>query len=163
MSSIFNTIKFLTDKVLISARELPKLVGKIVSKKFIIGDINHFKTRFIFRTIENRSSWDSTFNLAHQIETIKEIHFWKTNIKKLNKRVINDYDVSSIIVYFDASSSGLASIYKDKGKDKIFYKTFSVIEKTKSSTWRELEAIRYSLESTKHKFQSKAIFGYTDN
>ena len=100
---------------------------------------------------------------SYQIETVKEILSWKNNIKKLNKRVISDYDVPSIIFYSDASSSGLASIYKDKGKEKICYKNFSVIEKTKISTWRELEAIRYSLESRKHKLKSKTIFWYTDN
>ena len=83
--------------------------------------------------------------------------FWKNNIKKLNKKVINDCDVPSLTVYSDASSSDLASIYKDKGKDKIC-KHFPFIEKTKSSTWRELEAI-----ITKHKFQSNVIFWYTDN
>ena len=56
-------------------------------------------------------------------------------------------------------------MYKDTGKDKICYKNFSIIEKTKSSIWRELEAIRYSLEykSTKHTFKFKTIFWYTDN
>ena len=116
----------------------------------------------IYNAIENRYSWDITFNLAHQIGTVKKILFWKNNIKKLNKKVINDCDVPSLTVYSDASSSDLASIYKDKGKDKIC-KHFLFIEKTKSSTWRELEAIRYSLEITKHKFQSKIIFWYTDN
>ena len=65
------------------------------------------------------------------------------------------------------ASSGLTSIYRYKGKDKlcykIFFKIFSVKEKTKSSTWIELEARRYSLESTKHTFQSKTIFWFTDN
>ena len=138
-------------------------ISTIISTKFIIGDIINLKTRFIYRAIENRSSWDSTFNLANQIETVKEILFWKNKIRKLNKREINDYDVPLVTVYSDASSSGLGSIYKNKGKDKICHKNFSVVEKTKSSTWRELAAIRYSLESTKYTFQSKTIFWYTDN
>ena len=98
-----------------------------------------------------------------QNQTVKETLFWKINIKKLNKRAINDYDVPSITVYSNTSSSGLASICKDKGEDKICYKNFYDMKRTKSSTWRELEAIRYPLESTKHKLQYKTIFWYTDN
>ena len=100
----------MTDKIFISVRELTKLAGKIVSAKLIIGDIIHLKTSFNYRTIENRSSWDSTLNVAYQIEIAQEILFWQNNIKKLNKRVINDYNVLSITVYYDVSSSGLASI-----------------------------------------------------
>ena len=85
ISSIFNIIEYLPQKIFISARELSKLAGKIVSTKSIIGDIIHLKTEFIYRTIENRSSWYSTFNLAHQIEIIKEILFRKNNINKLTR------------------------------------------------------------------------------
>ena len=113
-------------KIFISAREGCKLAGKIVSTKFIVDDIIHLKRKFIYRTVKNRSFWDSTFNLAHQIETVIEIQFWKNNIKKFNRRMINDCDVPSIsiTVYSDASSSGLASIFKDNGKDKIYHKFF---------------------------------------
>ena len=40
--------------------------------------------------------------------------------------MINDCDVPSIsiTVYSDASCSGLASIFKDNGKDKIYHKFF---------------------------------------
>ena len=71
--------------------------------------------------------------------------------------VNNDYDVSSMTVCSDASSSGLASIsedkgnsglasiYKDKGKDN-----FSAIEETKSLTWRERKAMRLVVTKNTH-------------
>ena len=107
VSSIFNTIEFLTEMIFTSARKLSKLAGKIFSTKFTIDDITNRKTRFIYRSMENRSSWDSTFDLAYQIETLKKILLWKNNIKKPNKRVINDYYILSITVYSDVSSPGL--------------------------------------------------------
>ena len=110
----------------LSAWKLSKLASKIVSTKSIIGDIIHLTTKFIYRTIENRSSWDGIFNLTHQIETVKEILLLKNNIEKLNKRVINNYDVPSTTVYSDVSSSGLASICKGKLNDKICYKNFAI-------------------------------------
>ena len=126
------------------------------------GNITHLKIRFIYRTIENRLSWDSTFNLSHQIETIQEILFWKSNTKKLNKRVINNYDVPSITVYSDASSSGLASIYKDKdkGKDEICCKSFSVIEKTKSSDMERTQGYKILSGKYKTNFNLKQFLVY---
>ena len=44
-----------------------------------------------------------------------------------------------ILVYSDASNSGLASVYKEKGKANICYKSFSDQDKSQNSTWRELE------------------------
>ena len=105
----YNTVKITSHRISINFNtidqpKLSKLAGKIVSTKFRICDIIHLKTRFIYITMENRFSWDSTFNLAHQIKTAKEILFCKNVTKKLHKRVIKDYNVPSIIViYSDAS------------------------------------------------------------
>ena len=68
-----------------------------------------------------------------------------------------------MLVYSDASNSGLASIYNEKGKTNISYESFSDKDKSQSSTWRELEAIRFSLSSSNSKFENKTIFWYTDN
>ena len=57
----------------------------------------------------------------------------------------------------------MASVYKEKGKPNICYKSFSDQEKSESSTWRELEAIQFYLNSSKYKFENKTIFWYTDN
>ena len=40
---------------------------------------------------------------------------------------------------------------------------FDFIEETKSSTWRELEAIRYSLDSIKDLLRNKHLKWHTDN
>ena len=143
-----------------SARELSESAGKIISTKFIIENITHLTTRNIYKIIESRPSWDNKFNLSLHQEAIKEIIFWKNNIKTLNKRLIKEYKIPSLLVYSDASNSGLASVYKEKGKAN---KRFSDQEKPQNSTWRELEAIRFSLDSSKNKFKNKTIFWYTDN
>ena len=163
ITSILNKIEFLTNKIYISARELCELAGKIISTKFIIGSITHLKTRNIYKIIESWPSWDNKFNLSLHQEAIKEIIFWKNNIKIINKRFIKEYKIPSLLVYSDASNSGLASVYREKGKANICYKSFSDQEKFQSSTWRELEAIRFSLNSSKNKFENKTIFWYTDN
>ena len=88
ITSILNKIEFLTNKIYISARELSELAGKIISTKFIIGNITHLKTRNMYKIIESRPSWDNKFNLSLHREAIKEIIFWKNNIKIINKRFI---------------------------------------------------------------------------
>ena len=42
-------------------------------------------------------------------------------------------------------------------------KNFNFIEETKSSTWRELEVIRYSLDSMKNLLRNKHVTWHTDN
>ena len=73
--------------------------------------------------IESRPSWDNKFNLSLHQEAIKEIIFWKTN-KIKNKKVIKEYEIPSLLVYSDASNSGLVSVYKEKGKANICYKNW---------------------------------------
>ena len=63
----------------------------------------------------------------------------------------------------DAINLGLASVYKEKGKPNTCYKSFSDQEKYERSTWTELEAIRFCINTFKYKFENKSIFLYTDN
>ena len=76
--------------------------------------------------------------------------------------MFREYRIPSLFFYSDASN-GLASIYKGKGKSFISYKNFDKEEKKQSSTWRELEAIHYSLKSSKGRFESEVVYWYTNN
>ena len=69
------------------------------------------------------------------------------NIRKLNNKSL--YRHPHLFIY-GASNTGLASVYKENGKLNICKKNFNFIEETKSSTWRKLEAIRYSVDSMKN-------------
>ena len=54
-----------------------------------------------------------------------------------------------MLVYSDASSSGLASVYKEKAKANVCCKSFSDKEKPQISPWKELKVVRFSLNSSK--------------
>ena len=114
ITSILNKIEFLTNKIYIYARELSELAGKIISAKFIIGNITHLKTSKIYKIIKSRSSWDSKFNWSLHQGTVREIIFWKNNIKIINKRFIKEYKIPSLLIYSDTSNSDLASVYKKR-------------------------------------------------
>ena len=96
-------------------------------------------------------------------DTVEEILYWRFNICNLNNKVFCEYGIPSLFVCADASNNGLASVYKDKGKSFICYKNFDKIEKKQNSTWRELEAIHYSVKSSKEKFKNEVVYWYTNN
>ena len=139
------------------------MTGKLISTKFIIGNIVQLKTRALYKVIEKRLSWDKKFNIGNYNDTVEEILYWKFNIRNLNNKVFREYRIPSLFVYSDASNNGLASVYKDRGKSFICYKNFDKTEKKQSSTWRELEAIHYSLKSSKGRFKNETVYWYTDN
>ena len=139
------------------------MTGKLISKKFIIGNIVELKTRTLYNAIEKRLSWDKKFNIGNYNDTVEEILFWKFNIRNFNNNVFREYKIPSLFVYSDASNNRLTSVYKDKGKLFICYKHFDKVEKKQSSTWRELEAIHYSLKSSKGRFKNEVVYWYTDN
>ena len=81
---------------------------------------------------------------------VEEILFWKFNMRKLNNKSLYRHETPHLFIYSDASNTGLALVYKENGKLNMCKKNFNFIEETESSTWKELEAIRYSLDSMKN-------------
>ena len=147
----------------VSAQTLSKLTRKLISTKFIIGNMVQLKTRAVYKVIEKRLSWGKSFNVGNYNDTVEEILFWKFNMRNLNNKAFREYKIPSLFVYSDASNNALASVYKGKGKSFICSKIFDKIEKKHSSTWRELEVIHYSLNSSKDSFKNEVVYWYTDN
>ena len=71
ISDILGTVEYITNNPYISAWTLAKLAGKIISTKFVLGDITQLKTRFIYQCIESRFSWDKKFNINNYNEMRK--------------------------------------------------------------------------------------------
>ena len=68
--------------------------------KFGLGDIVQLKTRNLYKVIENQWLWDSWINLTNYEKAIKELIFWKSNIKFLNKKSLRVYDLSKTVIFF---------------------------------------------------------------
>ena len=75
IDSILFTIEFILSKIYVSARTLSKLTGKLISTKFIIGNIVQLKTRALYKATEKRLSWDKKFNIGNYNDTVEEIFF----------------------------------------------------------------------------------------
>ena len=65
--------------------------------------------------------------------------------------------------FSDASATGLAGYVTIGGDTKIAYKNFTSEEAQKSSTWREIEAIRFSVLALKQYVSGKPLIWHTDN
>ena len=95
------------------ARELGKACGKLISTKFVLGDIVQLKTRNLYKAIENQPLWDSRVNLKYYEKAIKELTFWKNNINFFfNKKPLRAYDLPRTVIFSDASSFAIGAILR---------------------------------------------------
>ena len=140
IDKILNTISLTLRKIFVSARTLSKLAGQLISTTYVVGDIVQLKTRFLYKSIEQSSSWDKTFNIGNYNDTVDEILFWKFSLVKYKNKVINCYNIPLFHVHSDASNTVIPSVFDVRGKKNICYRNLTDLEKTFSSTWLELEA-----------------------
>ena len=141
IDKILNTISLTLRKIFVSGRTLSKLAGQLISTKYVVGDIVQLKTRFLYKSIEQSSSWDKTFNIGNYNDTVDEILFWKFFLVKYKNKVINCYNIPLFHVHSNASNTIIVSVFEVRGKNNICYRNLTDIEKTFSSTWLELEAV----------------------
>lgn len=100
---------------------------------------------------------------CHFPEALKEIFFWRCKFDKLNCRSIHKSYRPSIKIYSDASATGIGAHMSYIGTTKIVRKNFDSEQRKKSSTWRELYAILYALNSFKHFLIDRKVLCHTDN
>ena len=163
VSSLILSISKLLNNPFTSARCLSRIAGNVVSMKFVLSNVIRLRTRSIYRCIESQLSWDGKFNILHFPEAHKEVLFWRDNIISLNKRDVIIRHLFKTVIKSDASDHGIGAILYDTVEEKECFRMFSEGEASLSSTWRELEAIRFSLQSFGPKISRKSISWQTDN
>ena len=114
MESIQVTIKNLPYT---TARNLSKLCGKIISTKFVLGNIAQLKTRNIYKIIQAELKWDKSIRLHENGKAIQEIIFWQNNLIRLNSRVLYPYQVPTAFISSDASNQALSAHFLKGGRD----------------------------------------------
>ena len=101
LSVIKNLIALLIEKLpYTTARELGKACRKLISTKFVLGDIVQLKTRNLYKVIESQPLWDSRVSLTNYEKAIKELIFWKNNINFFfNKKPLRAYDLPRTVIF----------------------------------------------------------------
>ena len=117
LSAIKNSIVLLIERLpYTTARQLGKACGKLISMKFVLGNIVQLKTRNLNKIIENQPSWDSRVNLTHYVKATKKLICWKNNINEFNKKPLRAYDLPRTVLFSDASSSAIAIFENESGR-----------------------------------------------
>ena len=137
--------KFLQSAPYVTARDCASITGHIMSMSPVLGNLTRLRTRFLYKVIDSRSTWDSRFNIGLHNDCLSEIFFWKNNIVSLNSRNIVPYQAPFLLSFSDASNVACGAYLV--GTEEVSHRMWSSSEAEKSSTWREIKAVHFALTS----------------
>ena len=153
--------KFLQSAPYVTARDCASITGHIMSMSPVLGNLTRLRTRFLYKVIDSRSTWDSRFNIGLHNDCLSEIFFWKNNIVSLNSRNIVPYQAPFLLSFSDASNVACGAYLV--GTEEVSHRMWSSSEAEKNSTWRELKAVHFALTSFKNSVQGKSVKWHSDN
>ena len=153
--------KFLLSAPYVTARDCAVIAGNVMSMSPVLGNLTRLKTRFLYKVIESRRSWDSRFNIGLHNDCLSEIFFWKNNIVSLNTRPILPYNAPLLFSYSDASNVACGAFVV--GTNEVSHRMWTACEAAKSSTWRELKAIQFALSAFKALVRGKCVKWHSDS
>ena len=96
--------KFLQLAPYVTAQDCASITGHIMSMSSVLGNLAWLKTRFLYKVIDSRSTWDSRLNIGLHNDCLSEMFFWKKNIVTLNSRNIVPYQAPLLLSFSDASN-----------------------------------------------------------
>jgi len=144
----------------VHSRLIEFLIGQIVSMSYVIGNVAYIITKHLSIDILEKTSWNSCIVLSDS--SLNHIKFWKDNLTEVNgKQFTSDLSCQSI-VYSDASNTGYGG-YIVETPTNIAHGMWSECESSKSSTWKELTAVKHILLSMVNILKDKQIKWFTDN
>ena len=125
------------------ATVLASLTGRIIAMSMALGQVARLMTRGLYALLNTRRSWCDT--LPATDEARSEIHFWLAEIAKFNGQNIWVGPSALKVAYTDASQTAYAGFTVQYGCH-IAQGLWLPEEANKSSTWREIRAVRQVLE-----------------
>ena len=154
-------IQNVENKQRFSARSLAKIAGTIISMGPAIGPLTRMFTRKMYGKIDMSSSWDGAQAMDSEVQ--EELRFWADNLNCVNGYAIKAQHAFTKIVYTDASEHGYGGYILEKLGNTIAQGTFSEGERSQSSTYRELLAVKYVLQSFEQDLKHETILWHSDN
>ena len=111
------------------------------------------------KAIHPAKAWDKMYTISDYAR--EELGFWLSNIRTRNGRALKSAPSYDATNYSDASDVGFGG-YETSRPDLPVQGLWSDHEQKKSSTWRELKAIWYSLHGLQHAVSNKSVVWYVD-
>ena len=147
-------------KAIRQSKKLASVVEQIISLQTAADNIIQLMTRLAYSLINSCNNWHETVCLDSATKT--ELLFWRNNITVSNSNVVwDDNIIPSVIVYSDVSANACGAILNVH--DKVFHTNWSDDERTKSSTWRELQTVYLTIQAFTMDLSNRTIAWFTDN
>ena len=161
VAKIVSTVCSIIDcEFVISARCLASFRGQIIPTGPVVGNISRIMTRHCPMSSACAPYWDAFSELDQY--TKDEIIFWTENIDFVKSRFWFFVRKRHVFGFSDASASDcVAGISLDS--QHVCHKLWDSSEASKSSTWWELAAIDFAIESFSSVLESSHVKWYTDN
>ena len=144
-----------------TARNVAKVAGQIVSMEPGIGPLSRLFTRKMYKFVDACHTWDGSTNTSEDVRG--EMEFWINNLNRLNGYQIKHTHAFTKIVYSDASEHGYGGYIAEKLGHVISKGSFTEMEVGTSSTFRELLAVKYVLDSLADSLVHESVLWYSDN
>ena len=145
----------------VTSRFLSQITGKLSSMHLSIGPLVRLMTRNMYTEIQKHPKWDAAFHPSH--ECFDEISFWRCNLNVENGYAIKPKQATSQILFTDASDFAYGGYLLKRLGKVICHGKFDREQCNKSSTERELLAIKYCLQSFATILRHEAVNIRTDN
>ena len=125
-----------------------------------LGPVSRLMTRSLYALLNSRHYWCEPLTIPH--EARQELLFWLDNLNTLNGQGIWHSPSALRVVYSDASDTGYGGYTVEHGHH-MAQGLWTQDEATRSSTWRELRAVRMVLESLMEKLRNQRVRWFSDN
>ena len=150
----------------VHVKALAKLVGMLQSVRLATGPIVAVLTRSLYHVVDEAPRWSSYVQLSDLART--ELEWWKENLEKVSKYPITESSSTTPVNYETASdASGVGSFCYLLGNSRVTLasRAFTEVERSQSSTWRELSAFRdtWTCPEVLRRFAGCRIAHYTDS
>ena len=164
VTKVMGQISKMLSGVVASARQVSSIAGGLVSQEIVLGSVTGLFSREMYRFIESAPSWDRKVGIP--VGVYNELRFWQENLPSLNMKSLEERLMpvcASSTINSDASGVACAAIMKIDNSIFTSHKNFSISESDMSSTWRELEAVSFSMQSFAPLLQGRVVHWETDN
>ena len=143
-----------------TARTLSRVTGSLVSMSLAMGPVVCLWTRAMYRDICSAPCWDQPICLPS--DSCSEVLFWKQNFDNSGYPIWTPSPKIEVLSYSDASGLGWGG-FAVHINGKLAVGSWSEEESGRSSTFHELRAIQYVLESYSDNLRGKEVCHRNDN